>query len=85
MHEREVLRPPDVDRLAALQEDPFRAPWVFLPDAHQIAVVEREVEIADQAVREAVVRGFVAFKPASVRFRKIDRDGKRQQQDAEHG
>ena len=62
-HEGEVLRPPDMDRLAALQEDPFRAAWVFLPHAHQIAVVEREVEIADQAVREAVVRGFVAFEP----------------------
>ena len=73
--------PLDADRLAALEEDAFRS-WELFPHAHQILALEREVGVARQAVRQAVVRGFVAFEPLS-RFRDIDRQRERHQQQTE--
>ena len=60
----------NADGLPALQEDPFRA-GKLLPDADQVLALEGEVEIARQAVRQAVVGRLVAFEPAGA-LRKID-------------
>jgi hypothetical protein len=80
-HERERARAADLDPLPALQEDPFRAGKLF-PHADQIAALEGEIEVAGEAVGQAVVGGLVALE-ALRGLRKVDRDGERQEDQRE--
>ena len=65
----------------ALEEDPFRS-REFLPDADQILTLEREIEIAREAVRETVVGGFIALEALGV-LRHVKRRSRGQKHDGE--
>jgi hypothetical protein len=74
-------RAADFEVFAPLQEHAL-GPGEFFPHARQIFALVLKIEIASQAVAEHVVGRLVPFEAAAVGFRKVDRHGECQQQNA---